>query len=91
MATGARTKRLDVRVTPTQKRTIEKAACLRGTSVTDFVVSEIQCAAIATIKEFEALELRDDDRRVFVEALLNPPKPNLALQQTIAHHKELGL
>lgn len=91
MAMALRAERLDVRVTPVQKHNIERAAHLRGTSVTDFVVNEVQAAAIATIKEFEALELRDDDRRVFVEALLHPPKPNAALRQAIARHKELGL
>ncbi|HEU5408468.1 MAG TPA: DUF1778 domain-containing protein [Nitrospira sp.] len=91
MAIALRAERLDVRVTRTQKRTIEKAAHLRGTSLTDFVVNEIQAAAIATIKEFEGLELRNEDNRVFVDALLNPPKPSLALQQAVARHKELGL
>lgn len=91
MATALRAKRLEVRVTADQKNKIERAARLKGTSVTDFVVNEAQAAAIATIKEFEVLELRDDDRRVFVEALLNPPKPNAALKQAVARHKELGL
>jgi len=91
MASALRAERLDFRVTSAQKHIIERAASLRGTSVTDFVVSEIQSAAMATIKEFESLELHDEDRRVFVEALLNPPKPNEALKAAAARHKEMGL
>jgi uncharacterized protein (DUF1778 family) len=37
------------------------------------------------------LELRDRDRQVFVEALLNPPKPNEALKAAIARHKAMDL
>jgi uncharacterized protein (DUF1778 family) len=91
MASAQRAERLDLRVTSAQKHTIERAASLRGTSVTDFVVNEVQSAAIATIKEFESLELRDQDRRVFVETLLNPPKPNDALKAAAARHKDMGL
>jgi uncharacterized protein (DUF1778 family) len=91
MASALRAERLDFRITSAQKRNIERAASLRGTSVTDFVVNEVQSAAIATIKEFESLELRDEDRRVFVEALLNPPKPNDALKAAAARYKDLGL
>lgn len=91
MATALRAERLDIRMTPVQKRNIERAASLRGTSVTDFVLNEVQSAAIAAIKEFEGLELRDKDRQVFVEALLNPPKANEALKAAIARHKAMGL
>jgi uncharacterized protein (DUF1778 family)/ribosomal protein S18 acetylase RimI-like enzyme len=91
MASARRTKRLELRVTPVQKRNIERAASLRGTSVTDFVLNEVHSAAIATINEFEALELRDDDRRMFIKALLNPPKPSEALRTAAARHKAMGL
>jgi len=37
------------------------------------------------------MELRNDDRRVFVEALLNPPEPNEALKAAVARHKQMGL
>jgi uncharacterized protein (DUF1778 family) len=91
MANALRAERLDFRVTTAQKQTIERAASLRGTSVTDFVVNEVQSAAIATIKEFESMDLHNEDRRVFVEALLNPPKPNDALKAAAARHKDMGL
>jgi uncharacterized protein (DUF1778 family) len=91
MALARRTERLEIRTTSAQKRLIERAAELRGTSVTDFVVSNIQAAAAETIQEFESLFLRDEAREVFVKALLNPLEPNAALKAAIARHKQMGL
>ena len=91
MASVQRAERLEVRTTSAQKRLIERAAQLRGTSVTDFVVSNIQAAAAETIREFESLFLRDEARKVFVEALLNPPQPNEALKAAAGRHKQMGL
>jgi uncharacterized protein (DUF1778 family) len=91
MATALKGERVEVRMTRTQKRAIERAARLRGTSVTDFILNAVQPLAAAAIREFEVLELRNEDRRVFVEALLNPPQPNKALKAAVARHKRLGL
>lgn len=90
-ARSLRPERLEVRTTPDQKRLIERAAELRGTSVTDFVVSHIQEAATATIREFESLYLREEARELFVQTLLNPPEPNAALKAAAARHKQMGL
>ncbi len=67
--------RLEARITREQKRIIERAAGLRGTSVTDFVVVSAQQAATNTIKEYEMMSLHGEARDVFVNALLNPPAP----------------
>ena len=91
MALAQRSERLEVRTTSDQKRLIERAAELRGTSVTDFVVSTIQAAAAETIREFESLSLRDEAREIFVRALFNPPEPNEALKAAVARHKQMGL
>ena len=91
MAPAQRSERLEIRTTSDQKRLIERAAQLRGTSVTDFVVSNIQAAAAETIREFESLSLRDKARKIFVKALLNPPEPNEALKAAVARHKQMGL
>ncbi len=87
----ARAARLEIRTTPKQKKLIEKAAKLRGTSVTRFVLAEVEQAATDTIQEANLLELRNEDRRVFVEALLNPPMINEALKAAAVRHKEMGL
>ena len=90
MTLTQKAERLEVRTTSAQKRLIERAAELRGMSVTDFVVSNIQAAAVE-IMEFESLVLRDEAREVFVKALLNPPEPNEALKSAVARQKQMGL
>ena len=80
--------RLEARVTPDQKRLIERAAELRGTSVTDFLIFSAQRAATETIRDFEILSLRDQAREVFVSAILNPPAPNVAARDAAARYKE---
>jgi uncharacterized protein (DUF1778 family) len=79
--------RLEARVTPDQKRLIERAAELRGTTVTEFVVASAQQAAADTIKDFEVLTLRDEARKVFVNAILNPPSPNEAARAAAQRYK----
>jgi uncharacterized protein (DUF1778 family) len=71
-----REQRLDARVTREEKELIESAANLRGTSSSDFVRMAIREAALKTIREYESLTLAERSRNIFVEALLNPPKPN---------------
>jgi uncharacterized protein (DUF1778 family) len=79
--------RLEARITPDQKRLIERAAELRGTTVTEFVIASAQQAAADTIKNFEVLILRDQARKVFVQAILNPPLPNEAARAAARRYK----
>jgi len=84
--------RLEARVTPDQKRLIERAAELRGTTVTEFVVVSAQQAAATTIKDFETLTLRNDARELFIKVVLNPPAPNEALRAASRRYKaQMGL
>lgn len=84
--------RLEARVTPDQKRLIERAAELRGSTVTDFVVVSAQQAAADTIRDFETLVLRDQARDVFINAILNPRPPNDAARAAAQRYKtEMGL
>jgi uncharacterized protein (DUF1778 family) len=71
-----RDERLDARLTREEKELVETAATLRGTSSSDFVRMAIKEAALSTIRDYEVLTLAENSRRTFVEALLNPPKPN---------------
>jgi uncharacterized protein (DUF1778 family) len=90
--TQRKEERLEARVTPAQKRLIERAAALRGTSVTEFVVASAQEAAAITIKDFEVLHLRDQARDVFINAVLNPPAPNRAARAAAERYrKNMGL
>lgn len=80
--------RLEARITPDQKRLIERAAELRGTTVTEFVIASAQQAAADTIRDFEVLTLRDQARKIFVNAILNPPLPNEAARAAVRRYKK---
>lgn len=71
-----RAERLDARLTREEKELVETAARMRGTSSSDFVRMAVKEAALNIIREYEQITLAEKSRKVFVEALLSPPKPN---------------
>ena len=84
--------RLEARLAREQKRLIERAAELRGTSVTDFVLNSAQQAAMETIKNFQVLALRDEASKLFVSTLLNHPTPNASARAAARRYKRpMGL
>ena len=93
MASGPalRNERLDARVTREEKEAIETAANLRGISYSDFVRTALREAALNTIRDYEQLSLSHRSREVFVEALLNPPKPTAkAIAAAKRFKREIG-
>ena len=76
--------RIEARLNPEQKRRIEYAAGLKGTSLSDFMVRSADDAAARAIQEHEVWVLAGRDREVFVRALLNPPAPS-ARMKAAAH------
>jgi uncharacterized protein (DUF1778 family) len=80
--------RLEARLTPEQKKHIEHAARIKGTSVSDFVVLSADDAAVRTIREQEVLTLNERAREVFVNALLKPPAPGRRLVAAAKRYKE---
>ena len=91
MATTQETKteRVQVRVDPTAKRMLERAASLANTTVSAFVVNSALDAAGHLIRERVHVMLSERDWDVFFEALVKPPKPNAALRKAFAAHKRL--
>ena len=87
-ATAARGERLDARGTREEKEMIETAASLSGTSASDFIRMATRQAALNAIREPEDLTLNEEAKRVFVEALLNPPKPNAQAMAAARRLKE---
>jgi uncharacterized protein (DUF1778 family) len=55
--------------------TIQRAADIRGSSLSDFVLNNARDAALRVIEEYEEVRLREDDRSAFFGALLDPPEP----------------
>ena len=88
VAAELKKERLEARLTPEQKSHIERAAQIRGTSISDFVVLSADEAAIRTIREQEVLRLSERDRKVFVDLLLNPPAPSARLVAAAKRYKQ---
>lgn len=82
-----RAERLEARVTPEQKRLIERAAALQGRTVTDFVLSSVQDAARRAIDDHQRLDLSMRDSEAFVDALLNPQPVGDRLRETIRRYR----
>ena len=85
---GNGSERLEARATPAQKRLIERAAALRGTSVTEFVLMSAQEAATRAIRDSEVLSLRDEARELFIKTILDPPAPNEAARCAAERYKK---
>lgn len=88
MASTARSSRLELRVAPDEKKIIDRAASLAGSSTTDFVRSTMLSVAREEIRRQEVIELTMEGSRIFVEALIDPPEPNEHLR---ALAKESGV
>ena len=74
--------RIDVRISKEQKELIKYAAELSGfKSLSEFVVFHIQAQANKIIKENHQILNTIEDKRIFLEAILNPPAPNEALKK----------
>lgn len=86
--TGARTARLESRVTPEIKALIERAASLQGVSATDFLIAHCTVAARETIRRLEGTVLRQEDRDAFMRAF-DDATPSEALVDLVAMHKRV--
>jgi uncharacterized protein (DUF1778 family) len=60
--------RLEARIPQEQKRILEHAASLRGTTLSEFIIASAQKEAVQTIKDVEMLVLCGEAREVFVNA-----------------------
>ena len=87
MATAMRTERTEARLLPEQKQRIERAARIKGVSISDFIVQNADEAAIRTIQQHETWTLDLRDRELFIDALLNPPEPGAHLRQAVKRYK----
>jgi uncharacterized protein (DUF1778 family) len=79
--------RIEARLNSEQKQRIEYAASLKGTSISDFMVSSANEAAARAIGEHEVWTLADQDREVFVKALLRPPTPSGRMKAAVKRYK----
>lgn len=79
--------RLEARISAEKKSVLKNAAELSGRTLTDFVINSAYEAAVRVIQEYQQLHLSIKDRDIFVQALLNPPKPSDRLLKAIKNYK----
>lgn len=87
--TSAKSQRLDVRLAPDLKATIEEAAAMTGQTVSDFVVSTLVEKANAVSSQRRQIELSSRDSAIFQAALEDTDtEPNEALKQAAGRYRE---
>lgn len=58
------------------KGQLERAAALKGLSLSSFVVRSMEKVAAEIIAEYEHRQLTLEEQQSFFDALMNPPQPN---------------
>jgi uncharacterized protein (DUF1778 family) len=78
-----------VRMTPTQKLAIERAAALEGMTLSEYVTSQLNRAAKDSIQQREILALSARDSRLLADALLGPARVSgPALRRAAAAYRQ---
>ncbi len=84
--------RLAMRLSPELKEQVERAAALRGETVSGWAKIVLAEAAACQLREHDFIELSKADRIAFIEALIAPPKPaKAAIDAARRYKKVLGI
>jgi uncharacterized protein (DUF1778 family) len=89
-AATVRSERIDIRTDPEVKAVIERAAQLRHTSISAYLLDSALEKAKAELHAIETINLQDSDRDRFFTALAAPPEPNAALRKLFAEGRRRG-
>ena len=76
--------RMNLRVRPEQKATLLRAAALKNTDLTDFVLQPALREAASIIEAAEHVELSGRDSLLVLDLLENPPSANAKLRAAAA-------
>lgn len=88
-ASEIETARLEARVPVTVYEQMQRAAKLRGMTLTGFLLATAGEDARRTVEEADVLRLAADDQVRFAKALIDPPAPNARLTRAAKRHAEL--
>lgn len=87
---SSKASRFEARISPEKKVLWQRAAELRGNTLTEFVIDSADDAAERTIREAEFMELTRRDRIAFIETLLTAPAPpNAKLRKAAERHGQV--
>ena len=88
-AAESETARLEARIPVQVYDQMQRAARLRGMTLTGYIIATAGEDARRTVEDAEIIRLAREDQIRFAEALLNPPKPNERLTRAAKRHAEL--
>lgn len=81
--------RIDVRISKEQKELIRYASELRGfKNLSEFVIFCVNTEANKIITENSLVLSTIEDKKIFLDAILNPPSPNDKLKQAQLNYKK---
>jgi uncharacterized protein (DUF1778 family) len=86
--TASKDSRIDLRLTREQKALLEKAASLKGVSLSAYTLLHLLPQAQQDIDNQERLTLTNRDRDLFLSALENPSKLKGKLKTAIAEYHQ---
>ena len=82
--TEERSERVDLRMTPTAKRTLQRAAAVTNKTLTEFLLDNGLNAALDTLADRRVFQLDTKQWDAFMAALAAPPKNNPRLRKLLA-------
>ncbi|VTZ27558.1 conserved hypothetical protein [Methylocella tundrae] len=85
----AETARLEARIPVQVYDQMQRAARLRGLTLTGYLIATAGEDARRVVEDAEIMRLAREDQVRFAEALINPPKPNERLIRAAKRHAEL--
>jgi uncharacterized protein (DUF1778 family) len=82
--TEARSERVDLRMTPAAKRTLQQAAAITNKTLTEFLLDTGLNAALDTLVDRKVFQLDETQWKDFMTALSKSPKDNPRLRKLLA-------
>ena len=83
------TARLEARIPVQVYDQMQRAARLRGLTLTGYLISTAGEDARRVVEDAEIMRLAREDQIRFAQALIDPPKPNDRLTRAAKRHAEL--
>ena len=81
--------RLEARIPAQVYDQMQRAAKLRGMTLTGYILATAGEEARRILEETEIMRLSRADQVAFAETLINPPEPNERLKRAAKRHAEL--
>ena len=81
------TDNIEMRVKPSDKERISRAAELTGVKLTTFVRASAAREAERVLREHQTTTLSERDRQALLEALDNPPPPTPAARDAVRNYR----